>query len=150
MLSYNDIMLDFDNMLEKNSIISAIFGNLVIASIVIVLLIIVIFHIHEGMAAKIIYGFVTVFCCLLVIAKLIKSQYVSKNVRAMDTQFSSWMQSNASSPLVIPKNKQIPSTNMSGSADVSPLEFNESELVENVNDVDVDNFLYGQSSSTSS
>lgn len=140
MLSYNDLTLDLDNIIHGNSMVNAIFGNLVSASIVIVLIIIFVFHVNDGQLSKFIYGFIAVFCSLLVVAKILKTQYITKNTKSMDNQFSSWMQSNSSSPVIIPKKSQP----MVGSADDTPIDFSDMELVENVGDVDVDNFLYGQ------
>ncbi len=144
MLSFNDMMLDFGNVIQGNQLVNSMFGNVIVASMVILLAVMIVYHINDGMVSRLVYGFIAVFCCLLIVTKLIKLQYTTKSDTELDNKFSTWMQSNASKPLVITK-KQMPS-DVLGSSD-PPIDFIEAEDIMDVTDVDVDNFLYGQSSS---
>lgn len=136
MLSYKDVLIDLDKAINGNAIVTIVFGNLALAALLILVVIMVVEGINDTPTSRFLYSFIAIFGCLLVMAKVIKSQYNTRNEQKMDSQFSEWMQSNAESPAMIPSGQK------NGSADPYGDDFARAELIESVEDVDVDNFLF--------
>jgi xanthine/uracil permease len=101
-LAMSDIKLSLFSSLEKK-IITSVFGNVIVSSLLITLMMLFIFHLNsDNVFSSIFYGFIISLGYTLASASLIRKEYSKNN--SMDSDFSSMMNSVNTGPVITGSN----------------------------------------------
>src|SRR5690242_6293694 len=96
-LSHKDAINNCNKFIKENKIVSAIFSNILLVSILLTILLLFIFEMNkDNKISQIFYSLIITVSVLLINSKMIKNTYTAEKTGSQDKLFTGMMENNSS------------------------------------------------------